>query len=134
MCAVAGLWRGLFDAIREDGAPLDADVDGNGRANAAALHDFTANPRSVGQAGDLEWIVDRAVACGDNHGMAGAKAELGGELAEVCDVFEFTGRIGSAQGEGPVSLGAGSCGAGEMDDDGGNALSSDRVNECKCFR
>lgn len=46
--------------------------------NAGALHDLAAHKSSAGDTADLKGVVDRAVACRNNHGVFGAEAVLGG--------------------------------------------------------
>lgn len=118
--------RGLLGADGQDLFALDFDFNAERRANAAALHDGTANPDVAGEIDRFQWIVKRVTAgIADERMGSVAILVIGKQPVEIGDVLELAIPIIGLAGKSPIAGGGRGGGAGKPDDRGGNTLAGD---------
>src|SRR2546427_7115088 len=72
---------------------LDAHIDAHRRADATAVHHFTASPGPARHAAHVQGIIEYSVAGVGDHRVVGAIAILALKLSEVGDILQFTSPV-----------------------------------------
>src|SRR5437879_13036531 len=95
-------WAELLDLPGDQMIALDAHTDAHRRADATAVHHFTASPGPARHAAHVQGIIEYSVAGVGDHRGVGAIAILALKLSEVGDILQVTSPVQRLERKRPV--------------------------------